>query len=284
MIEMGPNRYGKSAIRLVKLEKGQRHRVRDLTVDIALEGDFARAHSHGDNALVIPTDTMKNTVYALAPTELTGAIEGFGLVLARHFAAQPQVVRATVRIREHAWDPMPTPAGPALAAFVRQGGLTRVATLTSGPDGETIRAGIEDLVVMKTAGSAFTGYPRDRYTTLRETTDRIMATKVTASWTYAPDRSPEPVDFDAAFERVRATLLEVMAEHESPSVQASIWIIGRAILEREPAIDEVSMVLPNLHHWTVDLAPFGGSNDGTIFVATTEPHGLIEATVRRGAA
>jgi urate oxidase len=131
---------------------------------------------------------------------------------------------------------------------------------------------------MKTTRSAFSGFPRDRFTTLKETDERIMATKVTATWTYDPNA---PVGFEPSFAGVRATFLEVMADHFSVSVQASIWIIGKAILERHPEVSEVSMSLPNLHHWTVDLSPFGIDNDREVYVSTTEPHGLIEATIRR---
>ncbi len=281
MIELGSNRYGKSAIRLVKVvRQPDRRRVRDLTVSVSLEGDFEAAHTSGDNANVVATDTMKNTVYAFAPEHLTGAIESFGRVLAEHFAANAQVALATVGIREQHWAPIPTEVGPALDAFVRESEFSRTATVSATHDGQVaIDAGIEDLIVMKTAGSAFKGFPRDRYTTLPETDDRIMATRVDATWRYAST----DLDFDAVFDGVRATLLQSMADHFSPSVQASIWIVGRAILERHAAVDEVRMVLSNLHHWTVDLTPFGLPNRNEIFIPTTEPHGLIEATVRRSA-
>ena len=275
MIEVGANSYGKSAIRLVKVDRHVTpHRVRDLTIAIALEGDFAASYSEGDNSGVIATDTMKNTAYALAGEHLTGAIEDFGLSLGRHFLVERQVERVRVTIAEHAWRPI----GDAADAFTRDASETRTAVVVVGRDGTTVRAGIADLVVMKTTRSAFSGFPRDRFTTLKETEDRIMATKVSASWLYDPNAL---VGFDPSFTGVRATFLEVMAEHFSVSVQASIWIIGKAILERHPEVAEVSMSLPNLHHWTVDLSPFGIENDREVYVSTTEPHGLIEATIRR---
>jgi len=279
MIELGPNRYGKAAIRLVKVVREPTgDRVRDLTVAVTLEGDFGAAHTDGDNRLVIATDTMKNTVYAMAPEHLTGAIEAFGRVLAGHFVAFPQVSRATVTIREHRWVPIPTDAGPARDAFLRTGDLTRVAVVSAERGGPpSFEAGIEDLTVMKTAKSAFAGFPRDRFTTLPETSDRIMATRVSAVWRYGST----DLDWEAVFDGVRGTLLDVLAEHVSPSVQSSIWVMGRAILERHAPVEEIRMVLPNLHHWAVDLAPFRLENRGEIFVATREPHGLIEATVRR---
>jgi urate oxidase len=276
VIEVGPNSYGKSAIRLVKVVRGETpHRVRDLTIAIALEGDFAASYADGDNSAVIATDTMKNTAYALAGEHLTGAIEDYAIVLGRHFLdAGAEVERVRVAIDEHAWRPI----GAAPDAFTRDGSETRTARVAIGRASIDARAGIDGLSVMKTTRSAFAGFPRDRFTTLKETDDRIMATKVTASWAYEPDAE---VDFDGSFARVRASFLETMADHHSVSVQASIWIVGKAILERHPEVAEVSMSLPNLHHWTVDLSPFGIENDREIYVSTTEPHGLIEATIRR---
>jgi urate oxidase len=280
MIELGANRYGKAAIRLVRLFRdAERHRIRDLTVAIALEGDFTAAHTDGDNALVVATDTMKNTAYAFAKDHL-GGVEAYGRALAEHFLDFPQVERATVSIREHGWEPIATADGPSRDAFVRAGSGTRVATVALDLGGATVESGVEDLIVMKTAKSGFSGFPRDRYTTLREVDDRIMATKVTAIWGYA--RADQATD--EAFATIRATLLEVFAEHDSPSVQTSVWLMGRAILERHEEVDEVRMALPNLHHWPADLTPFGMTNDNEVFVSTTEPHGLIEATVRRGEA
>jgi urate oxidase len=276
VIEVGANSYGKSAIRLVKVDRHMTpHRVRDLTIAIALEGDFAASYSEGDNSGVIATDTMKNTAYALAGEHLTGAIEDFGLALGQHFLGEPQVERVRVTIAEHGWRPI----GDAADAFTRDASETRTAVVVVGRDGATVRAGIADLVVMKTTRSAFSGFPRDRYTTLPDTDDRLMATKITAIWRYgAPD-----IDADTTFAAVRRSLLEVFADHDSPSVQTSIWIMARAILERHEEVEVVRMVLPNLHHWLVDLSPFGLTNDREIYTPTTEPHGLIEATVRRGA-
>lgn len=280
MIELGANSYGKQAIRLVKLVRDPGgHRVRDLTVDVALAGDFGAAHTAGDNALVVATDTMKNTVYALAAEHLTGAIEAFGTILATHFLAFPQVERAAVGVREHRWTPIEGADGPAPDAFRRGADAMRTASVSATREATVVESGVADLVVMKTAKSAFAGFPRDRFTTLRDAHDRIMATRVTATWRHSGPAG----DWDASHEAISATLLEVFAEHESASVQHSIWVIAGAMLERHAGIDEVRMTLPNLHHWPVDLAPLGGTNRDEVFVATTEPHGLIEATVRRAA-
>jgi urate oxidase len=279
VIELAANRYGKAAIRLVRVARDPGgHRLRDLTVAIALEGDFEAAHTDGDNSAVIATDTMKNTAYAFAKDHLDGPIEAYSRALAAHFLEAPQVDAAIVNVREHHWSAIDLAGSPAPGAFVRGGEGTRLATVTATRGGTSVEAGIEELVVMKTTRSAFSGFPRDRYTTLPDTDDRLMATRMTAIWRYG---SPD-IDADATFDAVRTTLLEVFADHDSPSVQASVWVIARAMLERHEEIDEVRMVLPNLHHWLVDLSPFGLENHGEIYTPTTEPHGVIEATVRRG--
>jgi urate oxidase len=265
VIELAANRYGKAAIRIVRVGRDTTpHALRDVTVAVALEGDFETAHTDGDNSMVVATDTMKNTAYAFAAEHLTGAIERYATALGIHFLEQDQVDRAIVNVREHAWQPIDVAGRPAPDAFVRSGAGTRVAT-------------VADLIVMKTTRSAFSGFPRDRFTTLADTEDRLMATKITAIWRYgAPD-----LDFDVAWSAARTTLLEVFADHDSPSVQTSIWIMAKAMLERHQELDEVRMVLPNLHHWTVDLGAFGIENDRQVYISTAEPHGLIEATVRR---
>ena len=282
--ELGENRYGKSRIRLVTVRRGQdRHHLRDLTVAVALEGEFDAVHTHGDNAGVIATDTMKNTVYAFARDRLTGAPESFALELAQHFASYEVCARALVDVLEHPWERVETDLGDAPDAFARAGTHTRLASVVAVRDGTVeVVAGIDDLTVMKTTKSAFAGFDRDRYTTLPEVDDRLMATKVRATWGYRADLAGSgALDFDAAWERARQTLLHSLAEHFSRSVQESIWIMGTEMMDAEPSIDWVRMVLPNLHHWKVDLAPFGLDNPGEVFVSTTEPHGLIDATVHR---
>ena len=286
--ELGANRYGKSRIRLVTVRRDpKRHHLRDLTVAVALEGDFDDVHTRGDNAGVIATDTMKNTVYAFARDRLVGSPEAFGLELARHFAGYDACSRAFIDIEEHRWLRIPEDAGEAPDAFVRAGDLTRLAHVAvDKAGGVEVEAGVGELTVMKTTKSAFKGFDRDRFTTLPEVEDRLMATKLRATWGYRPElAAAASFEFDAAWDRARLALRQSLADHFSPSVQASIWIMSTAIMDAEPSIDWVRMVLPNLHHWQVDLAPFGLDNPGEVFVSTTEPHGLIDATVhRRGGA
>ena len=275
---LAENSYGKSGIRLVKvLRPGERHEFRDVTVAIALEGDFEAAHVAGDNRAVLPTDTMKNTVYALAQDHFDGPIESFGLFLSGHFLDHnPHVNLARVTLSEQPWERLVVGGHPHPHAFRRPGGERRVTRVNRTRKSAAVEAGLEDLTVAKTSSSAFAGFLRDRYTTLKETHDRILATAIEASWRYAA-----PVDFDAAFAAIRQTLLDTFAGHQSASVQHTLYAMGESVLARHPEVTQVRLSLPNKHHLPVDLSPFGQRNRNDIFVPTEEPYGLIEATIRR---
>ena len=282
--ELGETRYGKSRIRLVTVRRGpDRHHLRDLTVAVALEGAFEAVHTRGDNAGVIATDTMKNTVYAFAQDRLTGSPEAFALELARHFIGYEVCHRATVEVVEHQWRRVRARDREAPDTFLRLGQHVRMATADVHGSGRVdVVGGIDELTVMKTTRSSFEGFDRDRFTTLPDVDDRLMATKIRATWGYRAELAASAtLDFDAAWKSATVALMDTLAEHFSRSVQESIWIMGRAMMDAEPSIDWVRMVLPNLHHWKVDLAPFGLDNPGEVFLATTEPHGLIDATVHR---
>ncbi len=277
-IVLGQNNYGKSEVRLVKVKRDtDRHELRDLTVDIALEGDFEAAHVRGDNTGLLATDTMRNTVYALAKDHLTGSIEEFGLKLVDHFLeAGPTVERARVRIAEHPWNRIEVNGRGHEHSFVRGSG-ERIATVKGDAGGARVEAGIDDLLVLKTTNSGWKGFLRERFTTLPETTDRILATKITANWLYGDAN----VDFDRLWRGVRGRILETFTDHYSPSVQNTLYRMGEAVLEGFPEIERIRFSLPNKHHLLYDLERFGMENEGEIFHATSEPYGLIEGTVER---
>ena len=275
---LAENSYGKSGIRLVKVIRGEdSHRIRDLTVSIALEGDFEAAHVAGDNSAVLPTDTMKNTVYALARTHPVDSIESFALALSAHFLREdgPASV-ARVGISERPWEPL-AGAGKTSHAFLRPGAERRVTRVARTRAGVSVESGIEDLTILKSAGSGFAGYARDRYTTLKETEDRILATALEALWLY----EPREIRWELAAGAVRSTLLETFAGHASASVQHTLHAMGQAVLDRHAAVSRIRLTMPNKHHLLVDLSPFGLENPNEIFVATEEPYGRIEATLKR---
>ena len=273
------NAYGKAAVRLVKVDRGPaRHKVHDLTVEVQLQGSFGPTHTVGDSSQVLPTDTMKNTVYALARQGAVDPPEAFGERLARHLlGACPAARRAVVEIAVNRWDRARVNGAPHDHAFARGPAERRLATVTLDETGVGIEAGLEGLGLLKTTGSGFAGFLRDGYTTLQETDDRILATDVEARWKY----TCPPLDYTGAWSAVRASLVETFAGHRSASVQHTLYAMGEAALARCPEIGEVRLILPNRHHLLVDLSPFGLDNPNEIFVATREPYGRIEAVIAR---
>jgi urate oxidase len=279
MARLVDSSYGKCGVRLTKvIRDGERHTLIELTVRIMLAGDFNRVYTHGDNSSCIPTDTMKNTVYALARSTAFDCPEAFAGVLADHFLRFAQVSRVELFIEEEPWKRITTESGPHPHAFTRGGSGLRTCRVRAERDGSRQTwAGVNGLEVVKTTRSGFAGFHKDRYTTLAETSDRVFATSVEASWEYS--RSPR--SFSAAFDAARSCILESFAGHDSASVQQTIFAIGGALLERLPEISRVSVSMPNRHRLPVNLQPFGLDNPNEIFAATSEPYGLISATLVR---
>ena len=279
MSELTWNRYGKSRIRLVKVRRSRDpHELVDLTIDVQLEGAFAAVYLDGDNGPCLATDTMKNTVYALARQDPIEHVEGFALRLADHFLAKPGVSGVRIGAVEQPWGRLSAGGYPHPHAFVQAGAEHWTAVVTRDAKGSEIVAGLANLVVLKTTDSAFSGFPRDPFTTLPDTEDRIMATSITAAWTYQPGAA----DFSARA-RVRRALVETFAAHHSRSVQHTLYAMGEAALAACADVTAITLTLPNRHHLLVDLSPFGLDNPNEIFVVTDQPFGLIEATIRRQA-
>jgi urate oxidase len=282
-IVLGPNQYGKAEVRVVAVDRSSpRHSLVDLAVSSSLRGDFAAAHIAGDNAHVLTTDAQKNTVFAFA-RDGVGSPEEFGLRLARHFAGSYDwITGARVAVESYGWERITVGGAEHDHSFRRTGGDVRTAVVTVDGDEAHVLAGLVDLVVLKTTGSEFWGFPRDRYTTLAETRDRILATAVTARWRY----TRTDLDFDACFAGVRTALLETFASTHSLALQQSLYRMGEAVLEQFPDVAEIRMSMPNRHHFLQDLSAYGLDNapDGTgpvVYHAADRPYGLIEGTVLR---
>jgi urate oxidase len=270
--QLGPNHYGKSAVRVFKVHDDGA--VSDVTVRVACVGDFGAVHTRGDNSPVVATDTMKNTVYAMAQERLGHEVERFGRVLAAHFLEFPSIDGVEVEIDERPWRAV---AGQP-RAFLPSGAERRTARVTAGRLGDEIRAGLRDLLVLKTGGSSFAGFDRDRYTTLPDAEDRLLATAVTAEWRY----QGHPEDYGVVWRAVRDTLVETFAAEPSRSVQEQGYLMGSAVLAAQPTIAEISLAMPNRHHLGVDLGRFGMEDRGVVFQPVDEPYGDINLTVRRG--
>lgn len=277
------NAYGKSAVRLVKVTRtGDRHSIRDLNVAVAFEGEFERVYTAGDNSTVLPTDTMKNTVYAMASRHPVDPIEEFALVLGRHFLGRNPPVRAVrIDVEERGWRRVKVGDHHHTHAFIAGSEERRIARLRLELEGSELESGVEDLVLLKTTGSGFEGFPRDEFTTLPETADRVLATAVSARWRYGASGTGAGSDYNGFWWAARQALIEAFADHHSLSVQHTLHEMGERVLDACPQVDEVRLSLPNRHHLLVNLSPFGLENPNEIFMPTTEPYGLIQGTVRR---
>jgi urate oxidase len=267
--------YGKTRVRLTCVQRLEgRHEVKELSVDIFLEGAFQDAFTKADNSIVLPTDTMKNTVYALARKKPITCIEEFARTLGRHFmAAVPHLSQARIEIKEVPWARI----DDSSAAFVQAGLERRTISFTVTRSSETFRSGIGDLQILKTADSGFAGFLKDGYTTLAETNDRLLGTVLRADWLY----NALDIDFNETHAAIRGLLLSTFAAHKSLSVQQTLYDMAEAVIDRFPAVDEIHLVMPNKHCLLVDLSRFGLDNPNQVFQPIDEPSGYIEARLHR---
>jgi len=284
-VQVVQHAYGKSRIRLVFLDRhsSTHHSIKELTIEILLEGDFSESFERADNSKVVPTDTMKNTVYVLAHKEGVHSVEQFGIVLVRHFLEKyPQVQKVRVALIQHPWIRIPVNGKPHPHSFYR-GSELRTANVIATRNGIELRAGIDGLLVLKSTGSSFYGFNRCSLTTLKDAHDRFFSTTVVADWKYTfnPNTAIDSKLFDANWEQFKQILTTVFAETFSYSVQDTVYKVAKKVLEDMPLVEEVHMRLPNSHIFDVDLSRFGSLEPGKVYVPSPEPHGTIEATVKR---
>ncbi|MGW3956093.1 factor-independent urate hydroxylase [Streptomyces sp. NPDC004752] len=283
---LGQNQYGKAENRVVRVTRdGATHHIKDLNVSVSLSGDMEEVHYSGSNAHVLPTDTTKNTVYAFAKEYGIASAEQFGIHLARHFVtSQEPIHRARIRIEEYAWERIEH-SGEGAHSFVRAGQETRLTQITYDGSAWEVVSGLQDLTVLNSTDSEFWGYVKDKYTTLPEAYDRILATQVCGRWRFNWSRDEqETPDWETSYRETRKHLLQAFAETYSRSLQQTLYQMGARIIDHRGEIDEVRFSLPNKHHFLVDLEPFGLTNDtadGAVYLAADRPYGLIEATVLR---
>jgi urate oxidase len=280
MIELAENRYGKSRIRLMKVTRHDHgHDLREWTVQVLLRGDFDTAHLDGDNSKILPTDTMKNTIYSLARTSKATSMEEYAKELADFLLGRNlQVESASIRIESTLWKRLTVDGEPHPSAFMRGSTELQTTSVERTQKGTFhVLSGLDNLVLLKTANSGFEGYIKDSLTTLPETKDRLFGTAVSAEWRYTSAN----LNFDTVRTTLREALLRTFANHDSKSVQQTLYAMAQSALEEVAEIDEIEIIMPNKHCLLVDLSRFGQDNPNEIFVPTDEPHGYIEARVRR---
>jgi urate oxidase len=279
MATLGKNRYGKEKVRVLRKHiDGDRQSVVEISADVLLEGEFDKSFLSDDNSQIVATDTVKNTVIALAHDHLGPSIESFAMVLGRHFLdAHPQVARVNIELRERRWERMTINGSPAPHSFIQSSKGEPFTRLVQSRSGLELVSGVRGLVVLNSTGSAFVGFDHTAFTTLQDVTDRILSTCIEAEWTFA---SAE-VDHHGADARILDALLTVFASRFSPSVQRTLFEMGEAALDVAPEITAIRLALPNRHYFTADLSPFGMENPNLTFLPQDAPHGQIEAVVHR---
>lgn len=273
------NRFGKARVRVMRINKtGTHHDVSELTVQVTLEGDFARAYTDADNSTSISTDTTKNIINVIARENVALGTEDFCQVLADKFlTTYPQVDSVFVRAAETKWDRLAFDGTPHPHAFVLDANGKPFVELTATRQAATLASGIDGFTFMKATQSGWENFVKDRYTTIKETHDRICATRMVARWAW----SAVPANYASANKTILDTLIHEFATTYSPSVQNSLYRMGEAALAAVPEIAEISMACPNIHYLLMDLSAFGHDNENLVFLPTDEPHGQIECTVGR---
>ncbi len=314
---LGQHQYGKSCVRVVKVNKlPNRHEMVELNVQVLLKGEqFGDSYYYGDNSMIVPTDTVKNTVFVLAKHHKCQPIEDFALLAAKHFMSMySHVSGVDVTVEETIWERLVVKGQAHHHAFHRKQPYIRFCSLKADNKGSEleIESGIKDMIVAKTTQSGFTNFNRCQFTTLPETTDRIVRTNIFSTWKYAPSvlsrakqwiRDGRPalqlpanlsansffiIDFNSIFATVIRILVEEFAGDPvkgtyADSVQLTLYEMGALILEAERNVESIFISLPNLHCFLFDLKRFDIENNNEVFFPQEDPMGLIQAEIVRGA-
>lgn len=273
--------YGKGRVRVLRLNKtGDRHEVRELTVQAMMKGDFGRIFTDADNGKAVSTDTVKNTINIVAREHLDLDTEAFCQVACQRFLDRyPQISEIEITAHETKWARLSVDGTPHPHSFVLDGNGKPFATVKA-PRGEpmTTTSGISDFTFMKTTESGWDKFAKDSYTTIPETRDRICATSLEASWVW----KAKPADYAKSNTLILDTMLGVFATTYSESVQDSLYRMATAALDTVPEIETISLAAPNKHYLLMNLSAFDLTNDNRVFLPTDEPYGQIECTVGRG--
>jgi len=271
--------YGKSRVRVMRVHRQDDwHEVRELTVQAMLTGGFDSSFTHADNATSVSTDTVKNVVNVVARENMALGTELFCAAVAQRLLETYSAVdSATVSAHETKWSRLPVNGTPHPHSFLLDSNDKPFAKVVAARSGVTTESGVSGFTFMKSTQSGWEHYTKDRYTTIPETHDRLVATSMDASWRW----QAAPASYEAANAKILETLLTVFATTYSHSVQDSLYRMGTAALESVPEIADISMACPNKHYLLLNLSPFGLDNANQVFVATDEPHGQIDCTVGR---
>lgn len=274
--------YGKSRVRIMRVNRElPRHEVRELNVQVMLEGEFSASFTSSDNSKVIATDSIKNIVNILARQHPALENEVFAGCVADYFLEKyPHVAAVNVAAAETKWDRLEINGAPHDHAFTKDANGQPGITLAATRAGKKLASGISGFTYLKSTESGWENYLMDEVTTLKPTGDRIFSTAMDASWVW----SATPASYAVANAAIIGAMMHVFATSYSPSVQNSLYLMASAALAAVPEIAQISLACPNKHYIPLNLTAFGLDNPNIAFMPTDEPHGQIECTVARGRA
>ncbi|XP_070581881.1 uricase-like [Ptychodera flava] len=277
--------YGKNGVKVLRVcRHGNMHHVKEVEVNTELTLATKKDYTHGDNSDIIPTDTQKNTVYALAKIKGISSIEQFGIDLCSHFLTHPQVIKTSMYIEETPWKRIDNSGKEHVHAFILKPEAIRFCQVVQEKYGKpSVSAGLKGMKVLKTTNSGFEGFVRDKYTTLPEVKDRFFSTTVFCRWKYDNLFS---LDFDTAWETVKNTILDEFAGPPergvySPSVQMTMHLTANHAMAKISQISEVEMTMPNSHYFTIDMTKLGMENKDEVMLPADKPAGNIRLAMKR---
>lgn len=278
--------YGKNTVKVLVIRRqGSHHYIIELKADVELTLRSRKDYLNGDNSDIIPTDTIKNTVHALAKIKGVKTIEQFSLDICNHFLTSfNHVLRAKVHMEEAPWRRLEKNGIQHAHAFILNPEACRFCDVDQNLNGApVVHSGVKNMTVLKTTQSGFEGFLRDRFTTLKEAKDRCFCTSVYARWCY---NKIQGVDFDAAWNCVKGTIIEKFAGpydrgEYSPSVQKTLYETQLLVLDRVLEVEEIEIVMPNQHYFTIDMTKMGLINNDEVLLPLDNPSGNITGTVRR---
>ena len=263
-------------LRIVR--RGDRHDPRDLTVSVRFEGGLAPAFLEGRADGVIPGETLKTLVHRVA-REIGGEeIEAFGLALCeRMLDAHKRLTRVRVEIAEQPWTRMQVGGKAQGQTFVVGGPEQRTATVTSNGTQTAVVSGIDQLVLMRTAGFLPRHPARRADDGTEDAVQSLLVGSLAARWTY----SNAEVTFGPYRQGVRAAITETFAVHAARSIQYTLYAIADVVLATYEDILDVTLALHERPYRAADLFREDVENPEELFVAAEEPLGMVEVTVER---
>lgn len=305
--------YGKNSVKILYVNRnGPVHSIREMEVNTHLKLYSQKDYTTGDNTDIVATDSQKNTVYILAKKHGIKGPEEFALLLSKHFLSKyHHIEEVHIHIEEYPWqrickdefnsgytfeDDACTPNNYSNFnnrlkhnhAFAFTPTLNRHCDviLKRNNDKPLIMAGISGLRLLKTTQSSFVNFVNDEYRSLEDQHDRIFSTVVESNWEYT---STDNLKFCQVFDIIKDTIIRNFAGDPksgtpSPSVQNTLYLTEKEVLEKIPQIGAINITMPNKHYIAFNSTPFqsvipGDNNE--VFVPTDKPFGIIYAQLDR---